>query len=135
MRFAWFRLSATLLVAAACCGCGDKPGPPPPPVHAATGSLHYDDGAPVAKALVQFVLESNPSLNISGVTDNDGAFALKTSAGNHTLSGAIEGRCRIKIVPPCKFTPDDPPRTLELPEVYEIKQGENRFDLKIPRRK
>lgn len=94
-----------LLAGLLCCGCGRDAGPPPPPAYTVAGTLLYDDGSPVAKALVQFVLKSNPSLNISGVTADDGTFALKTSYGNHTLSGTIEGPCHVKIVPPCSFPP------------------------------
>lgn len=138
------RLSAFCVVIAALtpcslicsAGCGKRiAGPQPPPVYAVTGKVLYEDGTPVVNGLVKFVTESDPNLNITAAAGEDGSFKLLTLYGNHRLEGTMEGRYRVTITPPCKFTVDDPPRPVTLSEPYHVKAEPSRFEFKIPRKK
>jgi hypothetical protein len=111
-------------------GCGRKvKGPPPPPTFSVTGEISDAGGKPLPGILIQFIAESNPSLNISAPI-KDGKFKLKTSFGNQTVTGTMEGRYRVKVIP--RF--DGPvPVEVILPDICEIKAQENHFVLKLPR--
>jgi len=114
------------------CGRGDT-GPPPPPTYTVTGKVVYEDGQPVAKALVQFISEQQEARNMSAGTAEDGSFSLITSHGNAALSGAIAGPCRVQITPPFATSPATGPRTVTLPGPYHIRPEANHFLLTIPR--
>lgn len=129
IQFMKHLLLPLLAVALFCSGCGRRQNDtPPPPTFSVTGEVRSENGQPAGKVLVQFVSERNPSLNMSGVTADDGTFTLKTSHGNQSLSGGIEGPCRVMLTPPFSAVP----KTIQLPDVYHVKAEANRFVLKLP---
>jgi hypothetical protein len=110
-------------------GCGKK-GPTPPPTFAVTGEVHYADGEPVAKGLVQFLPEKGAPGNISAPI-KDGEFTLKTAFANEALSGTIEGRYHVSVVP--HFDARGMPITVKLPNIYEVKPQDNHFVFTLPK--
>jgi hypothetical protein len=111
-------------------GCAKDYDPPPPLTFAVSGQVRDAAGAPLARALVQFVSRRQPSLNMSTVTEADGTFTITTICGNHLLNGAIEGPCRVLITPP--FTVPPGPQTVTLPTLCEVHARKNHFLLKVP---
>jgi hypothetical protein len=111
-------------------GCGRAKGPLPPPTFSVSGEVRTADGQTVPAGLVQFFAESNPSLNISAPIKN-GSFTLNTSFGNQLLSGTMEGRYRVTVIP--SFDAHGAPVVFKLPDVYEIKPQENHLVLTLPK--
>ena len=67
-------------------GCGRRvKGPPPPPTFSVTGEISDASGQPLQGILIQFISESDPSLNISAPI-KDGKFTLVTAFTNQTKS-------------------------------------------------
>jgi hypothetical protein len=125
-------LAAALL----CSGCGSgqngsgQNASPPPPTFSVTGEVRDEAGQPASKVLVRFVSERNPSLNTSAVTAADGTFTLTTSHGNQLLSGAVEGPCRVTLIPPFRVVAEM--RTIRLPDLYQVTAETNHFVFRIP---
>lgn len=116
-----------LLFCSALLGCG-KPEPPPVATFKTTGRVTYNNGDPVAGAIVQFISAKNSSLNMSAQTDADGTFVLVTLFGNENLDGAIEGRCNAMITLPIT---SPIPQTIAMPKPYDITMGDNHFDIQL----
>ncbi len=108
-------------------GCG---GPKPPAIktYNTTGTVTYKDGSPASKCIIQFAPESDPGLNISAISEDDGSFELITLHENDNLPGAVAGPCRVTITLPI-VTPI--PKTLTLKEKYEISEDDNHFEIKL----
>lgn len=119
----WLLLLLSLTV-----GCS-KPGPPPVPTYKTTGTVTWKDGSAVQRCIVQFAAASDRSLNISAITDEQGAFELKTLYGNDNLEGAVEGPCTVRITLP--IVSADPPTTVQMKKPYEITKGDNHFEIKL----
>ncbi len=119
-----------LLLMLACSACSRQPALELPPTHAVRGTVHYEDGQPVAGAAVQFQPQENRDVTINGTTAADGSFTLETFVIGDRTPGATAGRHRVTILEshPTEFRP---PTILSEP--VEVQTGENQFQFVIKR--
>lgn len=118
---------AITVIVATLVGCS-KPKPPPVATFKTTGVVTYKDGTVAPRCIVQFAPESEPGLNISAITEEDGSFELTTLYGNDNLVGAVAGPCSVMVTLPIV---GPIPKTLKLKKTYEITEGDNHFEIKL----
>ncbi|QDV31491.1 hypothetical protein Spb1_34360 [Planctopirus ephydatiae] len=116
------------------CGVSDTP------VLAPVSGQVMREGSPVADALVIFTPAQGSAS--SGNTDSQGRFELRYFDGQ---GGAAVGSHRVKVTtgnPGKPLQPGDPPRPMleppediSLPEPFEVRAGENSFQLPLPPKK
>jgi hypothetical protein len=81
-------------------------GPAGPRTHPVSGRVVAADVRALAGGHVEVALLSDPSVRASGQIQPDGTFRLQTNHAGAVLSGALEGRYQVRILPP-----DDDPKT------------------------
>jgi hypothetical protein len=107
--------------------CGDS-GPPAPATFPARGQVKYKNGRPVSGGTIEFRSLTNPSATTAGALDADGKFTLHTLAGSRKVPGAQEGMHRVTIIPQALTKKIKP---IVLPDTYQVKAGENLFEISI----
>ncbi|WP_131818485.1 carboxypeptidase-like regulatory domain-containing protein [Planctopirus hydrillae] len=127
---AWFGVAITIS------GCGTSDTPVLAPV---SGKVTRE-GEPVSDAMVIFTPAKGSAS--SGTTDSQGRFELRYFDGQ---VGAAVGSHRVKVTtgnPGKPLQPGDPPRPMLeppedilMPEAFEVRVGENSFQLPLPPKK
>ena len=132
-----------VFAAASLGGCGEqaKPLPATYPVH---GKVTYQDGKPVADAMVRFHPESEPRVVTSAVTGNDGAYSLVTQRNGLRAAGAVAGPNRVTVVhtrngrakPQANGVAGQQPMGIvstDFPTPYEVQPRDNEINLTVER--
>jgi hypothetical protein len=113
-------------------GC-KRSGPPLPVTYLVTGQIRFNDGQPVANALVEFQPTGKQPLTTQGATDGDGKFAIETLVENVIVDGAPEGEYRILVHLPSE---DQAATPIMLRERFVVQPKDNHFNIQVepPRR-
>jgi hypothetical protein len=130
---------AVLICAVGALGCGSEPKVEVPETYAASGTVTYKGGSPVAEATIDFRPASgaDTGLIVNAVTDEQGKFTIMTRHMNDRMqalqkSGAPAGEYKVTIIPK---QPSDrsagfvPPVTL--PKAVKVEAKENSFTFEI----
>lgn len=110
-------------------GCGGSGGPPPPKTYPVRGSVAYRGGQPLSDGVIQFQLESDPTLTTKGDIGPDGTFELVTLFQNGQLQGAVKGQYRVTVIP--RMANNKPVPIFQLPGAYTVKAGDNSFTIEL----
>jgi hypothetical protein len=108
-------------------GCG-RDAPAAPATFRAGGQVKYKDGRPVSGGTIEFRSLDNPSVTTIGAIGPDGKFTLHTLVGSQKVPGAQEGKHLVTVIPQAMTKKVKP---VILPEIYEVKRGENVFEIRI----
>ena len=109
-------------------GCGG--GSTLPPTHPVTGKAFDAKGKAFSGGMVQFTSAADSTLTVTGVIETYGTYALKTAQARNLASGAPVGDYKVTILPPISSDQTGSAPS-ELPGQARIKEGANRFDLRV----
>jgi hypothetical protein len=119
----------TMLMVMIAAGCA---GTKAPKTYTAKGKIVYTDGKPLAGGLIQFEPDKDAGASIYGEVGPDGTFSLYTLFDGQKVSGAVEGKYSVLVVPPIAASQAVQPVTL--PDRYTVQPHDgNEFTITIPR--
>ena len=119
-------LTMVALFGVIACGCGQSDLPK---THPARGKVVSRSGQQLAGGTVQFQPVQDTQVSIVGEIGPDGTFTLSTHKGKQTISGAVEGKYHVTVLP--LSPPDRFVAPIHLPGVYTVTAGENTFTLDL----
>lgn len=115
------------VVLAAVLGCSNQE--PVPTTFPVTGSVSFTNGKPYAGGTIQFRLDKNQELTVTGKIEENGTFSLYTIKGKQRIEGAPPGSYEVMIAPAIGKDRKMPFLPFFLPKNYQVQERENHFKI------
>src|SRR6516225_1873412 len=110
-------------------GCGNQESMPQ--TYPVTGTITSMAGKPYRGGVIQFRLEENQEITVTGNIDEKGGFRLITIKGNKRAEGAPPGFYVVAISPAIGKDRKMPFFPFTLAKKYQVEASENHFEIQI----